>query len=499
MKILLIHPNKLAQRYISTGIGMISAVLKKTGHQVSFFDTSRFRNTTVKDYNHINDRQTHKMEEVLQFLPVNLPPIKQSSEYIIDALHKRICKFQPDLIGITATSSEVLFAKEIVSAIQSYSIPIILGGAHATVAPIESLSIEGIQMILQGEGEEAIVELANSMQSDIKNTNIANIYFKEKDCFIQNEVRPYIRDLDQLPFVDLSIFDKYHSIGAYQGRIVTYGRFEAGRGCPFKCTYCINDKLHQLYEKEKNHIRYKSPSRFIKELEYGLKVIQFDILRMLDETFTAAPIEWLDEFIGLYKDKIDKPLVITTRPEMVNRKKMELIREANSEIQVTMGIESGSEHIRRNICNRHHSNDIIIKAYRLCHDLGFRTASFNMIGLPEETRKDFFKTIELNRQAGVQQPMLSYFYPFPGTLLRDDCISEGYIDDKIDEVDYAVESKLCMPQFTLNEIEGLKQTFALYVKMDKSLYPEIEQAEHDEQIFKRLVEIYNKKHHEFKI
>lgn len=71
MKILLIHPNRYAQRYVSVGIGMISAVLKAAGHEVMYFDTSRFREDTPDNSaGHVLERQTGKMEEVLQFVPV---------------------------------------------------------------------------------------------------------------------------------------------------------------------------------------------------------------------------------------------------------------------------------------------------------------------------------------------------------------------------------------------------------------------------------------------
>jgi radical SAM superfamily enzyme YgiQ (UPF0313 family) len=114
-----------------------------------------------------------------------------------------------------------------------------------------------------------------------------------------------------------------------------------------------------------------------------------------------------------------------------------------------------------------------------------------MIGVPGETRKDFFETIKLNIEAKVQTPMLSYFYPFVGCKLRNICLKEGYIDNRLHEVDYSVSSVLKLPGFPLSEIEGLKRTFVMYVKMDKSLYPEIEKAESDDAVFKKLSTIYN--------
>jgi len=345
-------------------------------------------------------------------------------------------------------------------------------------------------MVCVSEGEEAICELADCMEAGQFHTDIKNIYFKHDNDIIKNEIRPYV-DLDRLPFLDLDIFDKYHHIGAYQGKQVVYGRFEAARGCPYKCSYCINERLHSLHCQERRHVRYKSPQRIIDELKFGIEKIGADIIRFVDETFTAMGNDKLAEFVSFYRDQINKPMIVATRPEAANYKKMEILRQAHKNIQVTMGIESGSEEIRKTVCNRHMSNETIINAFQICRDLGYYTASFNMIGLPDETREDFLETIELNRKAGVDLPMLSFFYPFPGTKLREYCINKGYIDDQCYEVDYAVSSVLKMPRFSVEEMEGLKRTFVLYVKMDESYLPQIRKAEYDDALFEKLSQIYN--------
>lgn len=479
---------------MSIGVSVISAVLKKAGHKVIFFDTSRFKEDIEESRVNYSERSIQKMKQTLQFLPVDLPPIKKSGDHVMSALHYKIKLFKPDLIGFSATSSEFPYLTRIVREIKRYRIPIIVGGAHATVSPLEVLEVDGIDMAVLGEGEEAILELTEAIESGSFRTDIKNIYYKKDGLIIQNAIRPYIKDLNSLPFMDLEIFDKYHHLGAYQGQLVTYARVETGRGCPYNCTYCVNRVLHEnIYNHERKHVRNKLPRRVIEELEFTYDKINFDIVRFVDETFTSYSIEWLKEFVSLYKSKINKPMIITTRPELVIQEKMELLRTAHGNIQISMGIESGSERIRKEVLNRKISDKTIIEAYRLCHELGFSTAAFNMIGLPGEVRRDFFKTIRLNIEAKVQTPMLSYFYPFPGCKLRDVCIKEGYVNDELHEVDYSVSSVLKFPNFPIKEIEGLKRTFVMYVKMDRSFYPDIRKAEQDDVVFSKLVDLYNDK------
>ena len=371
MKILLIHPNRFAQRYISVGISMISAVLKKSGHNVLFFDTSRYQdNDIIKGINDYSEKSIQSMQKNLQFQTVDLPQIEKSNENVFSAIHSTINTFKPDLIGFSITSSEFNFFLKIINEIKHYNISIVVGGSHATVEPNNVIYIDGVSMVVVGEGEEPIMEIAQMMESGKFRTDIKNVIFKINKKIIYNNVRPYIRN--SLPFMDLDIFDKYHHIGAYQGKLVVYARYEAGRGCPYKCSYCINEILHQrIYANEKKHVRFKTPQRIIKELIYMKNKINFDIIRFVDETFTSYSLDWLKEFAALYKKNINKPMIITSRPENVTKAKMEIIREANSNIQITMGIESGNEKIRKEILNRKLSNQTIINAYDLCHKLNF--------------------------------------------------------------------------------------------------------------------------------
>ncbi|MEW6599426.1 MAG: hypothetical protein AB1499_00500, partial [Nitrospirota bacterium] len=146
MNILLIHPNRYAQRYVSVGIGMISAVLKAAGHNVMFFDTSRYGEDMLDSAANALNRQTGRMEEVLQFVPVKLPPIRRAKESVSNSLNDIIRSFKPGLIGLSVTSSDFAYAVSIIEQIKHYRVPIIIGGAQAIASPIETLSVDGVDM-----------------------------------------------------------------------------------------------------------------------------------------------------------------------------------------------------------------------------------------------------------------------------------------------------------------------------------------------------------------
>jgi len=481
MNVLLIHPNIFAHRYVSVGIASISASLKAKGHMVSFLDTSRYRHTAT---NNIWENQNRTMEQTLQFKPVDLPPITKSPQDLWEALGERIRSFAPDVIGITINSSEYLFAKEIIGQIKAISrIPIVLGGPHVTVCAKNVLQdLENVTIIV-GEGERAFCDFIAGAPA----YGTPNMGSNSGPFIDLNAPQPYVRPLDTLPMPDLSIFDQYHHLGAYQGQQAVYARIETSRGCPFACHYCINKALHDLYSNESSHVRMKSAERTLEELLHTQKEIGFDVVRFIDENFLVHSTAWLEYFSYQYKKNINLPFIIATRPETISRKKLKILRCATNDIQITMGIESGDEWIRESICNRHISNSAIIEAYHWCHEMGFNTAAFNMIGLPFEDRTRFMRTVDLNHKTQTNMPILSYFYPFPGTKLRDVCLEEGFIEDKFHQADYSVGTFLNMPNFSPQEINGLKRTFVLYVTMPRSMWPEIQKAEQDDEVFKKMV------------
>ncbi|MBF0244660.1 MAG: B12-binding domain-containing radical SAM protein [Planctomycetes bacterium] len=489
MKFLLIHPNKYAERYASLGLGMLSAAVKAAGHEFMLLDTSRFASglgPTAPPH----DAGKASMEASLQFKPVELPTIPRAKISAWEGLEQAAREFSPDLIGISFTTSEFGELKSIAAQATAMGISVVAGGIHPTVRPEDVLAVPGVSMVVRGEGEQALVELLNTLEAGHGPEGVDNVWTKRGQHVIKNPVRPYIADLDSLPFMDYSIFDDAHHIGAYQGQAVRYIRPQSSRGCPFECSYCVNARLHQIYEGQKRHVRRKSPGRFLDELINGRQEINFEVVRMVDETFTAAPVEWLGEFARLYQEHIHKPIIITTRPESVSPKKMELLRTLHEDVQVTMGIETGNEAFRKKVCNRKMSNKTIIKAFHLCRELGFRTAAFNMLGLPGETRALSLETAMLNREARVDTPIMSYFYPFPGSHLRQVCLDMGYIEDELHDVDYSTNSFLNMPQYPLAQMRGIKRTFVLYAKMPKKYLPNIERAETDDASFARLAEIY---------
>ncbi len=487
IRVLLVNPMRGYEGFLPLGISNLSAALKKGGHQTRLFDTTFFE-LGVK-----TERQ--QGEEITQFKPVNMSPygVDRKERDVEKKLNEVIAEYQPQLVAISsATSYNYPLARHLIESIADYSGPIIVGGNHVSVSPDEMIGQPRVDMICLGEGEEALLELCDALAEGKEIKNIRNLWVKKGGEIYKNHFRPLV-DLDSLPHIDWTIYDERNFYRPFNGKVYRYGHIEMSRGCPYRCTYCINKGLSSLYEGNGKYHRKKSPQRVVEEVaflkeKYGLEMVKF-----WDETFLAMGDPELEKFAHLYKP-LNLPFLITTRPETMTLKRGKILREIGC-VAVSIGIESGNADIRNNVLNRHMSPEAIISAFRVCNEVGIQGSAFSMIGLPYETRKNIFETIELNRRAKVNNANPCIFIPFKGTDLYDLCLKENFLKDPHFEVETYYDSVLEMPQLSRKQIRGLRRTFLLYLRYPKLMYPIIRLAEGENPlsraIHKFLMKSYN--------
>ncbi|UCC69086.1 MAG: cobalamin-dependent protein, partial [Armatimonadota bacterium] len=165
----------LVTLYLSESLGgrQIASVLKANGHQCSLIFFKEFR---WGEFRRITSREE-------------------------DLLFGLLGDIRPDLVGLSLTSSLVAdVALDLSAKIRRrLDVPVILGGAHPSVAPEESL--EHADIVCVGEGEEAIADLADALAGGRAYEDIPNLWTKVNGKIHRNDVRPLSDDLDSLPFV----------------------------------------------------------------------------------------------------------------------------------------------------------------------------------------------------------------------------------------------------------------------------------------------------------
>ena len=174
---------------------------------------------------------------------------------------------------------------------------------------------------------------------------------------------------------------------------------------------------------------------------YPSRILNFD-----DDTFFKNE-KWLFNFLDEYKKITKIPFNCNTRPETLTEEICKKLKEANCN-SVSIGIESGSEQLRKKILKRHMSNKAIIKAFRMLKKYKIKSSSFNMVGFPGETYKDYLETVKLNRKIKPDMMQISIFYPYKGTELGDLAFKRGYVQKgNIFTHSYFSKSILSMKKF----------------------------------------------------
>lgn len=272
---------------------------------------------------------------------------------------------------------------------------------------------------------------------------------------IKNNPRHLTDDLDSLPMPDRSIF-KYFLDG---GRKVP--RFIFSRGCPFECTYCCNHAFKRIYRNLGQYVRWRSVDLALAEIEEARKKYSFDHFKLDDDTFSLNKA-WLKEFCEKLSAKNwGLTFECNVRPGTLDEESTRLLKKAGC-VMVKIGVETGSQDLRRRVLNRHFSNEDVIKTFALAKQYGLKTFSFNMIGIPDETPQSIKETIDLNRKIKPDFMQVTAFYPYLGTVLGDLCQSEGYIGGDSED-SYMEKSILTLPSISQKEIEEAVKNFKFNV------------------------------------
>lgn len=451
MRILLIYPDVHVHVNYPLGLGIISSVLKNQGHET---------------------RILHFNEEI-------------NNQFDLSVLEKNISDFEPALIAFSSTSNQFQYVKQMADFIkQKREIPILLGGIHATIASEKVLQVDSIDMICRGEGEFSILALIDRMEKGEDYTDINNLGFRNNGTAKLNPLSPLIdaEVLDSLPFADRDGFDFKEIIKKKNG----WANLMASRGCLNKCTYCVNHYYHNIYSpynKTAENLRYRKVDTVIREArEMVDKYPEITLLNFDDDNIILNK-KWLEEFLEEYSSKVGLPFACNVHPLKFDQKIARMLAKAGC-VEVKIGLESGSERLRREILKRPSREEIMVKAFHVAEEAGLRAWSFNMIGVPTETREEMLMTAKLNAKVRPYIVRCSIFFPYDGTELYDYAQENKLINDGRAETvsSHLEDSVLNMPQLPREEIVRFKTMFKWYV----DAYSEIESAD----VYQKLIALF---------
>jgi radical SAM superfamily enzyme YgiQ (UPF0313 family) len=498
MNVLLLNTNSWGRAFTPIGLSTVSSLLKERGHSTKLFDTTFYDDWEINEQAEGEKYLSYKYTDLSSYgVEVNKGSQVEDLKHLVD-------EYQPDLIIFSILSSHLqgegeynmyYYGKELLKKSGLNNIPVLVGGIVPSVIPEEVMNDGLVDIICRGECEEAIAELVDKMERGEDITTIKNLWVKKGNTIYKNDVRPLDPNLDNLPYMDLSIFDDKNFFRPFMGKVYRAIDAELSRGCYYRCNYCVETAVQDLYgyEKSKSGIviddrgyhREKSVDRILAEFKFLKENFNLEFIRFQDTKFLSMRYEKLRELSEKYPVEVGLPFYIETRPEDLTEKNSELLKVMGC-VGVGMGLEQGSRVFRKNMLNRPCAEKVIIQACKNLRDQGIRATTYNVIGFPDETRSNIMETIELNRKAKPSSMTIAFYSPYVGTPMYALSREKGIIPEDVTCLDQKLFAKVNLESLSAEELKGLRNTFVMYVLSPRFLWPLIRLAE-KENLIGRLI------------
>ncbi len=375
MNVLLVYPGlvdgfdsfRKGSDWFNHGVGIISAVLKQAGHQVTYLDLRR------------------------------LPGWEEA--------RRRIEAAAFEVVLISVATTDLAPAVE-VARLANAARPgarVVVGGPHPTLETAGTLAIPEFDHVFTHEAEQVLPGLLADLGRAPR--------------LVRGTAPP---DLDTLPLVDRDLQPEGETPW-FRGFERPYFALTASRGCLFQCTFCQPAERELFGQK----VRKRSVDGVLAELrrlvdERGLRSFMIH-----DDCFTQYA-RWVEEFCerklaaGLHQPFAcqSRADTICRRPDLIRR-----LRDAGLRC-VLVGFESGSDrvlaYLKKNVTVAQN-----LEAARICRSLGVQVFANYMFGLPTETKAEMAATARMIREMRPDYYSPSVFTPAPGSELYALCKAEG--------------------------------------------------------------------------
>ena len=343
----------------------------------------------------------------------------------------------PLFIGLSVMSSMYLdTVHAVLDALrQEFDIPIVCGGAYATMFPDHFLD-RGAQYVIRADGERAVCRLADALRAEESAEGIPSLCFRRGGETVTNPIGSLPADIDAygIPAVrcaDACFIGGDRLVPGDPQRDTLSYEIAASRGCPFSCSYCCSVNLRRLFPAGIPYVRTRTVQSVIAELQQAKeKCPRLVFIHFYDEIFPAER-ECVDEFVRQYREKIALPFTIWSHPQIARRGVLEKLKAAGL-TEVIMGIQSGSERVRRDVFHRRESQEEILAAVQAIRDAGVPWASYDfMLRHPFETLEDLKETYFLVKQMRPPFELQLHGLNFlPGTDIVPMAIEQGLLTEQ---------------------------------------------------------------------
>lgn len=391
-----------------------------------------------------------------------------------DELVRLVETLDPICVGISSlTGIQLRTAMEAAKTVKKLSptLPVVWGGVHASLLPMETICEDFVDYVVVGEGEQAFTELVKRLDEGKPPADVMGVVYKE-DGVPKRNPEPRKIDLNAVPPLAYDLVDMPRYYQPFWDTEPTGPTFITSRGCPFQCSYCYIEVFDQRLWRP---IR---PEKVIENLQRLIEITGTKSVFCLDDMF-FTDIRRVKKICQLIIEsgmtvELDN---VNCRADAICRfddEILELLTAAGVR-RLFVGLESGSNRILKMI-QKGSTREQAIKANQVLSRSSIKPIYAFMAGFPHETIADVKQTLSLmttllddNENALITET--SFYTPFPGTTLFQECRKIGIkLPQSMSEWARMSYNHLQEELFTPKEIDFLYRVKTLSAYIDHKNY-----------------------------
>ena len=369
------------------------------------------------------------------------------------AITQRVADIKPDIVGIQTMTFTLVDAIQTVRTVKSVcpESHLCLGGPHVNIFPQETLSINGVDSLVLGEGERPFADMVNAISNGSDIADIEGVVVMRNGIAGSLQARPLVSNLDDLPQPDRDLLDNslYWSVLAKSRPITTA---MTSRGCPYKCIFCDRPHLGKKF-------RSRSASNVVDEMEDCTKRGIKEIF-LYDDTFTINRERVFEIRDEVKRRGLKMQWDARARANTLDAEVVKAMKDCGV-ARLHIGVESGSPRILK-VLRKGITVEQAHKAFDLCRKFGVTTLAYFMLGNPTETREDIDMTMQFISKCRANYAHIAITTPFPGTELYHMGLQQGlfktdYWRNFAANPDENFQPPAWTENFTQQQLEAMRQ------------------------------------------
>jgi len=296
-------------------------------------------------------------------------------------------------------------------------LPIVVGGAHPSIFPVETLEEASFDMTVAGQGEGPLVAILGRLRAGESAAGIPGVYTRDGAG-----ERVALLEVNQYPKHDYDLIPVETYFAKKARRQLDY---ISSAGCNFDCAFCSEPLV--------NNRRWSglSPERVGEELEELVRRYDVTDVNFQDELFFTQ----LKRSRMIAEEMIRRDLRVswaaTLRADQCCRftdEDFELYKRSGLR-RVLIGVEAGSQEMMDWISKRITVEQVMESAAK-CAKHGIAGIFGHIVGFPGESDESFWATLGVARAIRAMSPKFTtpvfYYKPYPGSHIADEAVRLGY-------------------------------------------------------------------------